>query len=234
MKNSFKVLALGLFLALAGPAFAQQSATQQLSITVSATPLSITTLQSAVPNAVVGTPYSASFAAVGGVAPYSFSVTTQPTGTTISSAGVLSGTPTSGGGTSTFTVKVSDSESTPLTAIATYTITIYTQLKITTTTLPAATVGVAYNQTIAVVGGTAPYTFSVVGTLPVGLSLNSVTGVISGVPTTGGSSTFTITVTDSSLVAQTETNNNLMAKATNESSSAGVSVTLHVVSAGQR
>ena len=43
-------------------------------------------------------------------------------------------------------------------------------------------------------GGTSPYTFSVVGTLPTGLTLNTTTGAITGTPTASG--TFTIQVKD--------------------------------------
>ena len=64
-------------------------------------------------------------------------------------------------------------------------------------TLPAATVGTAYNATIVASGGTAPYIYSLSsGSLPAGLTLNPVTGVISGTPTTNGTSNFTITATD--------------------------------------
>jgi uncharacterized repeat protein (TIGR03803 family) len=64
-------------------------------------------------------------------------------------------------------------------------------------TLPAATVGAGYNQTLTAVGGTAPYTFAVsAGSLPAGLTLSS-GGVLSGTPTIAGSSSFTVTATDS-------------------------------------
>ena len=69
---------------------------------------------------------------------------------------------------------------------------------ITTSSLPTWTVGVAYSQTLAVTGGTGPYTWSIAsGTLPTGLSLSS-GGVISGTPTTaGGPTSITFRVTDS-------------------------------------
>ncbi len=68
----------------------------------------------------------------------------------------------------------------------------------TASPLPAATVGVAYSQTLAATGGTTPYTWTLAtgSTLPAGLTL-STAGVISGTPTTAATSTFTITVTDS-------------------------------------
>ncbi len=63
-------------------------------------------------------------------------------------------------------------------------------------TLPPGTVAVAYSQTIAGSGGTAPYTFGVtVGALPAGLTLTAA-GVLAGTPTTVGISTFTIRGTD--------------------------------------
>src|SRR6185437_3908556 len=71
-------------------------------------------------------------------------------------------------------------------------------LTITTTTLPAASVGTAYSQTLAATGGTgAGYTWSVSsGSLPAWASL-SAGGVISGTPSGSGTVSFTVQVTDS-------------------------------------
>ena len=71
-------------------------------------------------------------------------------------------------------------------------------LSVATSTLPGGTVGVSYSQSLSATGGTLPYTWSLVpglGTLPAGLSLSG-TGVISGTPTTAGTSNFTVRVTD--------------------------------------
>nr|WP_284694742.1 Ig domain-containing protein [Geomonas sp. Red32] len=77
-------------------------------------------------------------------------------------------------------------------------------MTVSTSTLPAGTVGTAYSQTLTATGGTSPYSWSVTtGTLPAGLNMSS--GVISGSPTTAGTSTFTVQVTDSSSPAQTAT-----------------------------
>ena len=54
-------------------------------------------------------------------------------------------------------------------------------------------------------GGTSPFTWSVsAGTLPPGLTLGASTGLLSGTPTTAGSYSFTVKVTDSSGLSDTE------------------------------
>ena len=80
-------------------------------------------------------------------------------------------------------------------------------MSITTTTVPDATVGVAYSAPLAATGGITPYTWAVTtGTLPAGLTLDPSTGVISGTPTTAGASSFTVMVTDSTTgTPQTDT-----------------------------
>lgn len=70
-----------------------------------------------------------------------------------------------------------------------------------TTTLPGGTVGTAYNQTVTVMNGAPPFTWSIsTGSLPPGLgfsvqSLNSIE--VTGVPTTAGTFSVTFKVTDS-------------------------------------
>ena len=75
----------------------------------------------------------------------------------------------------------------------------------TASPLPDTLVSTAYSNTIGAIGGTKPYTWALTGngTLPAGLTLNATTGVIDGTPTTVGSSTFTLQVTDHT--AQTAT-----------------------------
>jgi len=78
-------------------------------------------------------------------------------------------------------------------------------LSVSTTFLPNGAQFVAYSQSLAAVGGTAPYSWSLLsGTLPSGLTL-STGGQISGTPTILGTSNFTMQVTDSSVPAQTAT-----------------------------
>ena len=49
-----------------------------------------------------------------------------------------------------------------------------------TTTLPNATLSIAYSQSLSAGGGTAPYTYSLTGSLPAGMTLNTSSGVLSG------------------------------------------------------
>ena len=73
-----------------------------------------------------------------------------------------------------------------------------TCLTITSATLPNAVLTLAYNQTVGVSGGVAPYTWSLVErALPSPLALNPATGAITGYPGAVGLSSFTIRVTDS-------------------------------------
>jgi hypothetical protein len=156
---------------------------------------------------VVGTPYSVNLAATGGTPAYTWSITSGslPAGLSLAAGnGVIAGTPTASGA-STFTVSVSDSSSPVQTQSATLSITVAgPTLTITSSTLAAATVGTAYTQTLAASGGTLPYTWSITsGSLPAGLTLSS-GGVISGTPTASGTYKITVTVTDSSNPAQTQ------------------------------
>ena len=74
------------------------------------------------------------------------------------------------------------------------------KLGITTTSLPAGTVGAQYTTTtLTAIGGNPPYTWKLAkgSKLPKGLKLNKVTGAITGTPTKKSkSSTFTVEVLD--------------------------------------
>jgi uncharacterized repeat protein (TIGR01451 family) len=69
---------------------------------------------------------------------------------------------------------------------------------VTSATLPPGKVGVAYKQTFTTTGGTAPYTYHIVGTVPPGITFSVPTTslVISGTPRAPGTFHFTITTTD--------------------------------------
>jgi len=188
---------------------ASVQATASLTINV----LGITT--TSLPNGVIGTAYSQTLQVAGGVPPITWAVSkgTLPPGLTLStSTGTITGTPTAAtaAGGSTFTVSASY---TPVSvASAPSPVTTQAQFTIFTGTLSVATPGltvtqgVAFKQVLGVVtGGTAPLAWAIVtGTLPVGLMLDPVTGIVSGTTlAAAGSTSITFTVTDSlKLVAQ--------------------------------
>ena len=79
---------------------------------------------------------------------------------------------------------------------------VFPPVVITTQSLPNGGIGTPYTASVAA-NGIAPYTFAVTsGTLPPGLSLDALTGVISGTPTTGGTYSFTVETTDSRVVGE--------------------------------
>lgn len=80
-----------------------------------------------------------------------------------------------------------------------------TPLSISTTALSNGAQSAAYGQSLAAVGGIAPYSWTLFsGTLPSGLTL-SASGQISGTPTSAAANNFTVQVSDSSVPAQTAT-----------------------------
>src|SRR5580658_2789773 len=149
------------------------------------------------PNGTQTVAYDQTITASGGVAPYTYAVTSGslPSGLSLnSSTGEITGTPSTTG-FSNFTITATDSTS--ATGSRAYSISVGTaSLTLLPASLPAATQGTAYSQTITAAGGTAPYTFSVSqGPLPAGLTLSSA-GVLSGTPTANGSFGFILQATD--------------------------------------
>ena len=158
--------------------------------------------------------YSQELLATGGAEPYSWSwqgnpgQTTTATGT-VTTPGVLpdglsltsttdssgkihwyiSGTP-SKAGSFQLLMKVTDSNNAAATSVIN--LQINSDLVITTTSLPSGADGILYNQQMIISGGTAPFTWSIEsGALPSGLSLDPVSGLISGLPTTGSTTAKT-------------------------------------------
>ena len=126
-------------------------------LTVEQPPLEVTT--GMLPDATVGVPYSVTLEATGGVAPYTWSAATLPSRLSLSSAGVLSGTPTTSG-IEAVTVFVTDGAGTQVGR--TYNLTVgqpVAPLEITTSVLPPATSGVPYSVTLEATGGVGEYTW---------------------------------------------------------------------------
>ncbi|WP_175560437.1 beta strand repeat-containing protein, partial [Janthinobacterium lividum] len=176
------------------------SAPATVMVTVGAPAVSL--IPATLPNPVAESPYSVSVTATGGMAPYTYSVTSGslPAGLTLNaSTGVLSGT-TNVAGSFPFSIKVTDSSTgagAPFSATNSYTLSVGAPtITVTPATLPAATAATAYSRQLTANGGVAPYAYTVSsGSLPAGLTLSG-SGLLSGTPTAAGSFTLTVQAED--------------------------------------
>lgn len=163
-------------------------------------PLKITT--ASLPEFMAGTSYSQMVNVTGGKTPYHWKLAsgTLPVGISLTnSTGAIAGM-SSQTGPFVFTVQVTDSSwPTNLTTTQSYTLFGSSTLEVTTPLLPEVTAGDGYDASVAVLGGIAPYHWSLSsGSLPQGISLNAGTGMISGITQQTGKYTLTVKVTDSS------------------------------------
>jgi large repetitive protein len=157
----------------------------------------------------VGQAYAQDFFTDGGAAPYTWALTAGqlPPGLTLQTDpccgpryanNQLAGTPTTAG-TYTFTMQVSDYDGQQ--ATQQFSLTIYPPLQVSTTPLPAGTVGVAYSRDLPAHGGAPPYNWYVVNELPPGLTLGTTApgsdNVLTGTPTKAGTFSFPMEVEDS-------------------------------------
>jgi len=180
-------------------------------IAVHILPADLVILTESLSDAVEAAGYNQTLTATGGIPPYTWHLFggTLPEGIGLSSDGVISGTPTNAAiGTSTFTVRVSDSQAQPASQDRVFSMTVHPaeSLVITTTSpLPDGKVGETYNVSLAASGGKAPYSWTIEsGSLPERLSL-STDGVISGTPTAHGDAELTVRVSDSQEPSDTDT-----------------------------
>ncbi len=157
--------------------------------------ISTTTL----PSGQVGQAYTATLRTTGNrVGTWSIAAGALPSGLALNSAtGVISGTPTVANNSFNFTARfvetataLSDTEALSI-AIAPAGPPV-----ISTTTLPAGAVGTAYSATLRTQGDrVGTWSLQPLNRLPAGLTLNGTTGVISGVPTTTETRSFTVKFT---------------------------------------
>jgi hypothetical protein len=171
------------------------SAAATCSLTVA--PPSPLSVSGTTPNGTAGQSYSGSFSVSGGIPPFAWSVAsgTLPPGISLDPAGgTLSGIPTTPGAY-TFLAKVTDLSQTSTSLSAT--INIAGALQITTPpSLPDATAGSSYRQSLAASGASGAVVWSMVsGALPDGLTLDP-TGAISGSATQAGPFQITVQAAD--------------------------------------
>ncbi len=161
-------------------------------------PLSFNLARSIPTEAMVGVALpSVSWTIAGGKAPHFVSMTGAPTG--LSATGLFEGAPEQAGNY-TITLTARDSSDPVKTKSAGGTMTVYQAFSAVPSATPQATATV--KQAIAPVtlianGGKQPYSFSVVGNLPVGVGFDQNTGVLAGSPTQTGTYEFRLQAAES-------------------------------------
>src|ERR1039457_1568646 len=164
---------------------------------------SLTITSSALPVASPGIPYSTSLSAIGGLAPYRWSLVTGglPLGIELQlSSGVIKGM-TAVSGSYPFSVQVTDASGQSATAAFRLTVMVpsVTSLAITNSALPSAAATAPYTASLSASGGVTPYRWSLVtGALPPGIQLQASSGFITGMTTRTGSYPISVKVTDAS------------------------------------
>jgi hypothetical protein len=119
-----------------------------------------------------------------------------PAGLSLSSGGVISGTPTSAG-TTTPTIRVTDSAAATASAPFSLTVSCVPLSVLSTSPLPTGSQGVSYSSQLSSSGGNGAKSWSVIaGALPGGITL-SAAGLLSGTPSVSGTFSATIQVQDS-------------------------------------
>ena len=147
-------------------------------------------------NATVGTPFSEQFTQTGAIGTATFTTaSTLPTGLSLSSAGLLSGTPLQSG---SFPIVVTVTDSNGCTGTgATYTLLVACNvINVTNPANANGTAGTPFSEQFTQTGGNGTINWSVTGTLPTGITLNTSSGVLSGTTTQTGTFPITVTATD--------------------------------------
>ena len=170
----------------------------------------------------VGRLYTGSASASGGVHARTWSATGLPGGVSITSGGVISGTPLSDG-VFAVTLTVQDGIGQVATYNQTVTIKVVPPIVIGKVSLPASLINAPYKGGATATGGVGALKWTATG-LPTGVSL-SVGGILSGTPTVLGVSPVVLTVTDTFGQTQTVNGSITIADFTVTTADAGVIVT---------
>jgi len=158
-----------------------------------APPLVITT--SVLPTGQVGASYSVTIAATGGVPPYVFAASAPPSGLSFTTEGVLSGIPDDASEVE-WEVQVKDGDDATDSWVFIIEVIDATLVITTASPLPKAIEGEPYSAQLVASGGVTPYYWGVkAGSLPPGLSFGA-GGLLSGIPSEGGSFSFTVKALD--------------------------------------
>lgn len=170
------------------------TATANYSLIVTAT---LALAPGTLPDGITGTLYPTQIipAATGGTGPYTYSATSLPPGLSFNpTTREITGTPTQSG---TYTIPVTVIDVNGNTVTSSYTIKVTDPLVLPPATLANGITGTVYTTQIIPIatGGTIPYMYSATG-LPAGLTFNPTTREITGTPTTVGTFTIPVTVTD--------------------------------------
>lgn len=173
-------------------------------------PSTLTILTGGVGPTTVGGFAQTQLSASGGLPPYTWSlhsgdslppgVVLVPSGEVVGGflapVGYLLGRPRQVG-TYTFTLDLADSNGATTSRTVTWNVSALANLYFNLPLAGSSLVfGSPYTQPLLFVGGTGSYTFSAVGAMPSGLTLNPATGLVSGTPTVTGSVTTAIEATD--------------------------------------
>ncbi len=148
------------------------------------------------PSVEVGQSYSTAMVATGGKAPLTYSIAAgilPPGLQLVASGGSILGTPTQQGEFQ-FTGRVTDANG--KTADHVFVINVTGPLQLQPTSLPVAPLNLSYTPVVTASGGTAPYSYSVTGMLPPGVTFSS-SGAFGGAPMTPGDYPVRVAALDS-------------------------------------
>jgi Putative Ig domain len=144
----------------------------------------------------VGIAYQQALTAVGGTAPYTWTASGLPPGLSLTPAGSITGTPTTTGQFSVI-FQIFDSQQRSATRTLSLAVSPPTLSITTPETLPPAAVGAPYTVTFAVQNGAPPLRWALGPGSPAGLTMNPLTGVLTGTLLSRGNFSFTVDVGDS-------------------------------------
>lgn len=180
-------------------AYGSNSSLLTLTVNASGQPVVIT--RNTLPNGTVGAAYNQTITYTGSTATWSVHDGVLPTGLSLdASTGVISGTPSVGSRTQ-FVIKATNAFTTDgaqnLVGYAVRVDPFVVAPYLIENSIPDCHTTIPYSQTFSATGD-APFTWSLSGSLPTGLSFNASTATLSGTPTSTGTFSLSVSVSNSS------------------------------------